>query len=136
MAEQNLSVDIKIKADTSGAKEAEKAIDGLTDAIEEQVVAEKELVQETEKVVVEEKKLVEVEKEAAAAVVGVTHAFKDQEKIAETLGTALKKTSLATAELGKATMQAKESAAQFILSLIHISEPTRRTERSRMPSSA
>jgi len=114
MAEQNLSVDIKIKADTSGAKEATKAIDGLTDAIEDQVVAEKELVQETEKVVVEEKKLVEVEKEATAAVVGVTHAFKDQEKIAETLGAALKKTSLATAELGKATMQAKESAAQFI----------------------
>lgn len=114
MADQNLNIGIKVTANTSGAKEAEKAIDGLTDAIEEQVVAEKELVQETEKVVVEEKKLVEVEKEATAAVVGVTHAFKDQEKIAETLGTALKKTSLATAELGKATIQAKESAAQFI----------------------
>jgi hypothetical protein len=76
MAEQNLSVDIKIKADTSGAKEAEKAIDGLTEAIEEQAVAEKELVQETEKVVVEEKKLVEVEKEAEKAVEKTTAAKK------------------------------------------------------------
>ena len=76
MAEQNLSVDIKIKADTSGAKEATKAIDGLTDAIEEQAVAEKELVQETEKVVVEEKKLVEVEKEAEKAVEKTTAAKK------------------------------------------------------------
>jgi hypothetical protein len=114
MADQNLSVDIKIKADTSGAKEAEKAIDGLTQAIEEQAVAEKELVQETEKVVVEEKKLVDVEKEATAAVIGVTHAFKDQEKIAETLGAGLRKTSLATAELAKATTHAKEQAQQFV----------------------
>ena len=76
MAEQNLSVDIKIKADTSGAKEAEKAIDGLTEAIEEQAVAEKELVQETEKVVVEEKKLVEVEKEAEKVVEKTTAAKK------------------------------------------------------------
>jgi len=114
MAEQNLSVDIKIKADTSGAKEATKAIDGLTDAIEEQAVAEKELVQETEKVVVEEKKLVEVEREATTAVVGVTHAFKDQEKVAEMLGAGLRKTSLATAELAKATTHAKEQAQQFI----------------------
>jgi hypothetical protein len=114
MADQNLSVDIKIKADTSGAKQAEKAIDGLTEAIEEQAVAEKELVQETEKVVVEEKKLVEVEKEATAAVVGVTHAFKDQEKVAEMLGAGLRKTSLATAELAKATTHAKEQAAQFV----------------------
>ncbi len=113
-SDKELNIGIKVTANTAGAKEAEKAIDGLTDAIEEQAVAEKALVQETEKVVVEEKKLVEVEKEATAAVVGVTHAFKDQEKIAETLGTALKKTSLATAELGKATMQAKESAAQFV----------------------
>ena len=113
-SDKELNIGIKVTANTSGAKEATKAIDGLTDAIEEQAVAEKELVQETEKVVVEEKKLVEVEKEATAAVVGVTHAFKDQEKIAETLGASLKKTSLATAELGKATMQAKESAAQFI----------------------
>jgi hypothetical protein len=44
MADQNLSVDIKIKADTSGAKEAEKAIDGVTDAIQEQTAAEKDLV--------------------------------------------------------------------------------------------
>ena len=113
-SDKELNIGIKVTANTSGAKEATKAIDGLTDAIEEQAVAEKELVQETEKVVVEEKKLVEVEKEATAAVVGVTHAFKDQEKIAETLGAALKKTSLATAELGKATIQAKESAAQFV----------------------
>jgi hypothetical protein len=74
MADQNLSVDIKIKADTSGAKEAEKAIDGLTQAIEEQAVAEKELVQETEKVVVEEKKLVEVEKEVEKVVEKTTAA--------------------------------------------------------------
>ena len=113
-SDKELNIGIKVTSDTAGAKQATAAIDGLTDAIEEQAVAEKELVQETEKVVVEEKKLVEVKKEATAAVVGVTHAFKDQEKIAETLGASLKKTSLATAELGKATIQAKESAQQFI----------------------
>ena len=113
-ADQNLSVDIKIKADTSGAKEAEKAIDGLTEAIEEQAVAEKQLVLETQKLTGEERRFADVEKEAAVAATGVTHAFKDQEKVAEMLGAGLRKTSLATSELAKATTHAKEQAQHFI----------------------
>jgi len=42
MAEQNLSVDIKIKADTSGAKEATKAIDGVDKAVADLSKTEKE----------------------------------------------------------------------------------------------
>jgi hypothetical protein len=42
MPEQNLSVDIKIKADTSGAKEAEKAIDGVDKAVADLSKTEKE----------------------------------------------------------------------------------------------
>ena len=40
------------------------------------------------------------------------------------------------AKLAEATKRMLEDNPEYILSLIHISEPTRRTERSRMPSSA
>ena len=42
MAEQNLSVDIKIKADTSGAKQATAAIDGVDKAVADLAKTEKE----------------------------------------------------------------------------------------------
>jgi colicin import membrane protein len=107
MAEQNLSVDIKIKADTSGAKEAEKAIDGLTQAIEEQKDAEKELVTETEKVVVEEKKLVEVEKEVEKAIEKTTEAKK--KKVVEE-----KKEVAAVEELAVAEKKVIDTTGMYI----------------------
>ena len=39
-------------------------------------------------------------------------------------------------EIERAATKAVDQTAEYLLSLIHISEPTRRTERSRMPSSA
>ena len=65
MAEQNLSVDIKIKADTSGAKEATAAIDGVTDAIERETVAEKDLVTQENRAIESMGRLVEVQKKQA-----------------------------------------------------------------------
>ena len=65
MAEQNLSVDIKIKADTSGAKQATAAIDGVTDAIERETVAEKDLVTQENRAIESMGRLVEVQKKQA-----------------------------------------------------------------------
>jgi hypothetical protein len=48
-ADKELNIGIKVTANTSGAKQAEKAIDGVTDAIQEQTVAEKELVAQENK---------------------------------------------------------------------------------------
>jgi hypothetical protein len=44
MADQNLSVDIKIKADTAGAKQATAAIDGVEKSVEELAKTEKEAI--------------------------------------------------------------------------------------------
>lgn len=112
-ADKELNIGIKVTANTSGAKEAEKAIDQLTEAIEDQAVAEKELVQETEKVVVEEKKLVEVEKEVEKVVEKTTAAKKkkaveEKKEVAavEELESAKKKEAKATETQINATTKA------------------------------
>lgn len=106
-SDKELNIGIKVTANTSGAKEAEKAIDQLTEAIEEQAVAEKELVQETEKVVVEEKKLVEVEKEVEKVVEKTTAAKK--KKVVEE-----KKEVAAVEELVVAEKKAIDTTGMYI----------------------
>ena len=65
MPDQNLNIGIKVTSDTAGAKQATAAIDGVTDAIERETVAEKDLVTQENRAIEAMGRLVEVQKKQA-----------------------------------------------------------------------